>query len=274
MPPCVHPRLTRRDGQLVCADCAAPLTVADTLDRAAPSPWRWRQAHSAVAAGLAIAIAVRWFDGLPTFIVDMLGVLAHEIGHAAVALAVARPALPSFDLFHGGGVTHIGERSMLVLLAYAGGALWLGSRLRDRPRLLIGLGVAATIYALAIWLEWEKVGIAGAGIVANALLGGVFVYRALTGSGVVHGGVERWLYAIVGWMLILQAIGQPWGVIHDAEARELYLEGKAGLDNDMVVISDEHGWELESVAWWLVAITGSVPGVALALGTWRGERAA
>jgi hypothetical protein len=110
-------------------------------------------------------------------------------------------------------------------------------------------------------------------MIGNAALGAVFVHRALTGAGVVHGVGERWLYAVVGWMLALQAVGQPWGIIHDADARDLYLQGKApGMDNDLVVISDERGWDLEAIAWWLVGITGAAPLAALALGTWKGER--
>ncbi len=275
---CTHPRATRRDGRLVCALCGAvpeatlaPRAGGEVAGSDAAGPWQWRRAHTALAVALVVALVVRAVGGLAAWIVAMLGVLTHEMGHAAAALIVGRPALPRFNLVCGGGLTHIGDRSTAMLLLYAGGAAWLAHQLRERPRLLAALIGAAVAYALVLWSDWDQVFFTAGGIIGHSLFGSIFLYRALTGRAVVHGGFERWLYAIIGWMLVAGAFADPWAITHDPEARERYLHSPCGVDNDLVVISDQHGWSLDSVAWVMVAITALVPIASLALGTWRGE---
>jgi hypothetical protein len=61
-------------------------------------------------------------------------------------------------------------------------------------------------------------------------------------------GAERWLYAIIGWTVLLQSIVMCWTVAFDATAKERYFAGKGGLDNDFVIIAVTQGWNFESVA--------------------------
>lgn len=197
-----------------------------------------------------------------------LGTLCHEMGHAAAALMVGRPALPIFDLTYGGGVTPIGERMWFLLLVYAVATVVLARRWLEYPARLIAFGGLWAVMALLIFTGWEETVFIEMGFGGQVIAGGVFLYRALTGEAEIYPG-ERWIYGLVGWCVLGQAAGMCWDVLYDAGFRAFYLGGKGGIDNDFVRLADDHWIPLDSITGWNLALSIVTPalvaGIALAL---------
>lgn len=245
----------------MCVDCGAALAVP-------PAAPRWpgldRTALIHLASGLAAALALLWWDGLPRFILRYLGILVHECGHAAVAWLSARPAIPAFDLAHGGGVTPWGERmGVLVLagLALAGAAAW---RVRAHRRWLAAVLAATALWGLLLAAGWDMPLVVAAGHLAELAFAVAMLVRAASGRWVAH-AAERWLSGLVGWLLALEVLALPWGLLHDAGRRAVYEAGKGGIAHDLVRLAEDHwGCSLDAVAWTLVVLALAVPPLALA----------
>jgi hypothetical protein len=83
---------------------AASITGAAPLE-AWWARWWWGipvRGWLALVATLVPALVIMQGFPLLDWIMRTLGTLCHEMGHAAAALLVGRPALPAFDLTHGG----------------------------------------------------------------------------------------------------------------------------------------------------------------------------
>lgn len=86
------------------------------------------------------------------FLGAMLTTAMHEAGHAVVAWAFAYPALPTFDILGGGGITFFGyDRPLLLAWIPPGVFLCLSlfclSRRERRAKWFVGMGVAWLVYA-------------------------------------------------------------------------------------------------------------------------------
>jgi hypothetical protein len=272
---CRHERVTKGPSGLVCAACGAAVDGTSSVPAPAPAGSRTfidivgvdQRTLAGMGVALVIAIVVQACLPMVAYITRMLGCLAHEMGHAAMGWALGRPSIPSFDLVYGGGVTVVGDRYTLLLFAYLaliGTFLW--SRRRNRLALGVIGGLTAAWLLLAYSDEWSHLAFIAAGNWGRLALGGIFLFRALTGVSVVH-GVERWLYALIGWLQIVQAQSEAWDLIYDEDERERYFGGKGGLDNDWVFLSEELFLRLETVAAWHIVLGFAVP-----LGAWAGWR--
>jgi hypothetical protein len=272
---CRHGRVVKGAGGLVCADCG--VAIDGSVASAPAGPRRFLDlvgVEPRVLGGMGIALvaAVLVQACLPfaAYVTRMLGCLAHEIGHAAMGWALGRPSIPSFDLVYGGGVTVVGDRYTMLILAYLAGIGWfLWSRRRNRVALGVIGGLTVAWLLLAYSDGWSHLAFIAAGNWGRLALGGVFLFRALTGVSVVH-GVERWLYALIGWLQIVQAQSEAWALIGDEDAREQYFGGKGGLDNDWVILGDELFLRLETIAGWHIALGFAVPVGVWAFWRWRG----
>ncbi len=165
-----------------------------------------------------------------------LSVLVHELGHAACAWAFGYPSIPSFDFFHGGGVTAIGDRRIgllvLIVLVWA----FLFHRYRSHGAGRIGLGVIAALYGVVGLTGLHRHLIACAGHGAELLLAGVFLYRAFNGSG-LRVPAERPLYAFLGLFVLIRAAHFAFGLATSPLERDIYVELKGGMEMDFSVLA-------------------------------------
>ncbi len=274
--PCPHPRWLKRADGFACAECGH---LAD-LDGITSAPLPDVPAEPLlpllppggllpIVVGLVLAAWIVANNSLPSFIIRMLGTLAHETGHAFTAIVLGHPALPSFDLIHGGGVTAVQEQS-LVLIAFEAGLLGIFVYLHRRnPWAWGAAGVLATTLLMLGLSDYGDLLILSMGHGGQVLMGAIFLYRAWAGVAVAH-VAERWLYALIGWVLLLHAGGMCWDLIHDAEALESYLIGKCGMDNDLVRITEAlPGVSLDAVVWFHFFMPMVAPAVVWAAYRYR-----
>ncbi len=270
MADCLHRRVVKRGRLVVCAECGADIErwYAATVTSPAPTPTATSAPAPAVEVGAAHPagllgiplpallvlgvgfVAGMWIVATGSFanhIIHTLTTLAHEFGHALAGWLLGRPSLPAFDFRYGGGVTAVGQRSTLLLWTYAAALLALLWRLRDRRwGCAVLAGAGAVLFSLAL-SDAGTIAIISAGHDGEVVLAAIFLYRALSGVAVVS-TLERWLYAIIGWTVLLQSIAMCWKVAYDPAAKERYFAGKGGMDNDFVIIAFQQGWSFEAVA--------------------------
>ncbi len=179
-----------------------------------------------------------WLFPLTNFLLHTLVTLLHETGHAACAWLCGRPAIPKFDLTHGGGVTHSADKPMVFLLVIICG-LWIWAiRTGWTTRWRWPLFAAAAMHGLILLVGIDHALIVYAGHGCELALALVFLSRAVTGRA-VHHEAEGMLYAVLGFFIWLSSVTFAFEVIYDPDARERYLEGKGGiLANDFTRLSE------------------------------------
>lgn len=223
------------------------------------------------ALGIGAALTIVFFlFGPLRWVFSTFATLFHEMGHTALAWVFGRPAIPKFDLRYGGGFTSWEERKGLVLLIVAGAWAGLAWSRRGNP-LAMGLVLGgAALWALFAFAGGCDVVVLCAGHGGELILGGLFLWRALTGSSVVH-DAERPLYAAIGMFVLLQAAFFAGGLLGGGEARAAYEAGKGGiLPNDFVQVADLVGTRLEVVVLAYLVACIAAPVVSV-LCWWRGD---
>lgn len=240
----------------------AGLTMADLhSDDGSPEPARphriTRVMLATQAVGLAAAVAT-FFTPLARFLLHVLVTLVHEIGHAVTAWLFGRPAVPAFDFLMGGGVTPTFERSWLVLLPiYALFAAAAVRMRRNRPA-LIALGLLGLLHVSFAFGRWGLMTILFMGHGFELVIAGTFLFRAWS-CHAVQFPAERYLYAWLGWFIVLEDLAFGWSLWHDVGARVDYRDGKLGPHtNDFDRMSLGLGVRLATIAsilWWLAVLT-------------------
>lgn len=210
----------------------------------------WRAAGiGAVMAGLLT------FFPLISFLLHPLSTLVHEIGHTAVYWVFGYPAIPAFDFVNGGGVT-MGDRdrSSAVVAAWVMGVVILAWWQREKRAVLIALAVVAVLYFFMFntWRERFAITIGGHG--GEIVFGALFLYRALTGWGCKI-ETERPLYAFIGFMVLFNSLRLGFNLVSNVLEKAWYLQGKGGMDNDLVIGGLYLNWKLEGMARGLIAAT-------------------
>lgn len=281
---CPHPNLRKGPTGWICSTCGAAIASAGEVPGVmvgvvAPLPWHQQHVAGVSLRGLAIAAAtlplawlLLWLFPFANHIFWMLSTLCHEMGHAVGALVVGRPALPAFDFSFGGGVTMTGERRWWLLALYAVGVAVLWRQALGHPRIRWALGSAVVAVALLLLTGLDEAWFVWMGHGGQLIIATVFLHRALTGVAEVYPG-ERWLYGLVGWVLLGHALGMCWMLLFDPAFQHTYLMGKRGIDNDFVRLQDDLGWSLRTVAW-LNLLSGLLVPVAavFAARVWPRER--
>ena len=221
-----------------------------------------RDAWVALGVGLGLAV-VALAVPLIGFVIHVLVVVIHELGHAATAWLLASPALPAFDLAYGGGVSLILDRQpLLILAAYAALAYFLIRARDDRPA-LVGWLVAAAGYTLAMFTPLRGLLITGMGHGSELLFAGIFLYRALSGRQVLR-AEERPLYAALGLFILMADAQFAMGLMTDHASRTTYGEAKGGghaMDFDLIATS--LGWPLARVAGCFLLAIALTPAIAV-----------
>jgi len=197
-------------------------------------------AWNSIAAGLLLAIVLVSSDQL-RFLFHPLITLVHELGHTFFAWLFGYFAIPAFDFIFGGGITfQSSERSPLLLGAIVAGLTYLFYRYRNHvpiSRYLLGFAI---IYSLCAFTPLHEMLIKSMGHGFELLFAGIFLFRALSG----HGSqipIERPLYGMMGFFMLLNDIRFAWGLMTNADEREIYEAGKGGLlDNDFVILARDY----------------------------------
>ncbi len=242
-----------------------PVSVVPQAKHSPLPPQAWEiavsamdpQAQRAVAIGFGLALVLLIIEPL-NFLLSPLVILVHELGHAATAWSFGYPAIPAFDFLYGGGVTMHGERiSVLLWLIYGG--IFFGAWWYRHNRLTLGIVGGFTLFYT--WFAFSSIHDAlflAMGHGFELIFAGIFLYRALSGSGCRH-GLEQTLYGLAGCFIIGYDLRFAWDLMFDPVAQGIYLEGKGGLlDNDFTRLGRFFGVDMTVVAgifWWLVLLT-------------------
>lgn len=207
------------------------------------------------AAGIGLAMAgVLTFFPFLSFILSPLTTIVHEIGHTAVLWLFGYPAIPAFDFSGGGGVTLSDlERSPSAVWAWAIGLAALGWWQRENKKVLGALGAGVLIYFWMYNSVRETLAITLGGHAAEVLFAALFLYRGLTGWGCKM-ELERPLYAFLGFMILLTNLRLGMALSGNSMERYWYLQGKGGIDHDLVTGAQILSWRLESAARSLIAL--------------------
>ena len=207
-----------------------------------------RDGWIALGIGLGLAV-VALAVPLIGFVIHVLIVVIHELGHTATAWLFASPALPSFDLSYGGGVSLILPRQpVLIAAAYAVFAFML-FRAREDRRELGGWAVGLVLYSVAMGTPLRGLLITAMGHGAELLFAGIFLYRALSGTAVLR-HEERPLYAALAFFILLGDARFAYNLMSSDAHRAAYGDAKAGghaMDFDLIARDDLH-CRLETVA--------------------------
>lgn len=282
--PCPRCSVDNAPNALDCASCGVvfakwraprPATesygsVATTRPAALPTPpWAFRNpppapppeflgiTHAgwrAAAIGLGMAFVLTFFPFL-SFILSPMTTMVHEIGHTTVLWLFGYPAIPAFDLSGGGGVTMSDqERAPSVVWAWALGLGALGWWQRENRKALAALGAVALIYFAMYNSTRETLAITLGGHAGEIAFGALFLYRGLTGWGCKI-EVERPLYAFLAFMILFAGIKLGLTLLGNSMEKYWYLQGKSGIDNDLVTGAQILSWRLEGVARALILFT-------------------
>jgi hypothetical protein len=215
-----------------------------------------REALKSLAIGLGLAVGILLVPFL-RFVLGYLTILVHELGHAVAGWLFGYPSIPAFDFRYGGGVTGHESRQLPIVIAVLGAlgyAIWYCRRHRLAAAIA---GAATALYALAAFTPLHQALITFMGHGSELVFAGIFLYRAISGSAIKH-AVERPLYAMVGFFIVLSDMRFAWGLIHDAGARAAYEEAKGGGHwMDFSLLAERHlQMELATVAglFWLACL--------------------
>jgi hypothetical protein len=177
---------------------------------------------------------------LPNYMFNFLTTLVHEIGHAACALLMGRFAIPAVSL-GGGGITQWTDppATMACLMAWAGlGYLaWL---VRGHKGLMITTIVACAVYPLLAFTSANQL-FAIAGGVLFEIVGATYCFvRTLTPH--LDRPIERPLYALVGWWMLLNRGSETILMLKDESywaTQAVYESGlAAGMTSDLEVLRE------------------------------------
>lgn len=184
------------------------------------------EGRRALIVGSMLALGVFIFPG-SRFLLSYLGILIHELGHAAMGWLFGNLAIPAFDFTYGGGVTiHCEQNLLIVALVLLGFGALIYTFRRNRLTMTVLLCLTAFYAALAFTRGHEMVQIAmGHGM--ELIISGIFLFRAIKGSAIVY-KVERPLYALCAVFILLHGVVFAFGLVTSEAERQAYGEAKGG----------------------------------------------
>ncbi len=196
--------------------------------------------------GLAAA-AIVYALPILRFLVSALVTLLHELGHTIAAWMLGHPAIPSFDLVYGGGMTDYRgfQRPLAILIGCA--FAWVAWLARNNRKTLALTGASFAAWLFVVSSAWRReLVISAAGHLAEFVFAGIFLYMTLANVGWKNPSVERPLGAFIAFYVQINSMAFALRLRGDPDFLEWYLEGKGGM-----LMND-----LESVALDLYNFTG------------------
>jgi len=192
--------------------------------------------------------------------------LIHEMGHTVVAWFFGSPSFPAISL-EGHAAACCREQMVFLSLAMWAGLAIASWQVRSHRNLCILLGLAALVYpALAFTAARSFLHLLG-GHLGELTIAVVFFWRAVTG-GFTHSRLERGLYALLAWHLVVRNAWLCLRLLFSEAGREWYrTSGSFGLTHDYIrVARDIVGCSLETVAAGMFLVTLMVVPMSLWLG--------
>lgn len=192
-----------------------------------------------VLLGLGLAIVIFSFSTLGTWVGHYFMTVCHEFGHALSNWLYGYPSLPALDFQYGGGVAlHQDRKLWLLIIPYLGLAVF-AAKFAKNLLLLAGTLVIIAIYSITAFTTSHRVIILFMGHGMELVIAGIFMYRALSGSAVIE-GLERPLYAILGFFMVFYDARFAWLLLTDKVERIMYGFGKGGDAHDFTVIAEQY----------------------------------
>lgn len=210
---------------------------------AEPSPWIDSTGWGALITGLILG-SLLFAVGLLKLLFRGFLIMVHEVGHAVTHWAFGRPALPTVNLLHGGGVTlHFQQVPLLVLLIYAGIG-WLFYWQRSHPRCLGGLTLGTVLYTYCLLTSTNQMLAVFMGHGMELVAITLCLFLAASGYFCRFTG-DRTIYAMLGFFTFFNDIEFAWKLSHDFDFRSWYEAGIGGvIDNDFVILADQY-WNVD-----------------------------
>ncbi len=191
-----------------------------------PEPAFGLQSWNIFVAGLIAALLLLSAARLG-FILQILGTLIHELGHAACNWAFGYPAVPALDFMYGGGVTINMNRSAGLLLAIYLGFLGLGVWVRHNRRAVALVAILAVVHAGLAITRGHQVVILFMGHGTELLFAAIFLYRGMSGTACRY-WIERPLYTTLGWYFVVFNVRFAFRLISSPMHRAMYEDAKGG----------------------------------------------
>ncbi len=200
-----------------------------------------------------------WFEGFPFgwlgVGMNYMATFFHEIGHTVFMWFFGYPAIPLFDLAHGGGMAWMmsDQQIPILVLVWLGliYALWffrgeVTLQITAASLLISNLALAFTPFHRDLFTFM------GPG--AECLIAGFFLYRALFNLA-PRGALERFLNAFFGFGIIIQVFINGYGLLTSRVYRLVYYKQKGSHGfGDFDKIADHIPvLNFEGVVWvWLI----------------------
>ncbi|MBI5252286.1 MAG: hypothetical protein HY912_22555 [Desulfomonile tiedjei] len=194
---------------------------------------------------------------------SVLEILVHEMGHAIFGWVFGYPSLPAFDLIWGGGVTvHVDRSTALLLLVYALLAGLIVMYRRNAAAVAMIFAVIA-VHLFCTFTKYHSLLIVAMGHGTELLIGGLFIYRALSGRAIIH-YVERPLYSVIGFFMVFSNMALSYRLLTSWSERGAYAAAKGGhMEMDFIRIARDHlNWKLTSVALLFLVLSVLTPFLA------------
>lgn len=171
-------------------------------------------------------------------------VMVHEVGHAITHWAFGRPALPTVNLLHGGGITlHFEQVPLLIVLIYAGIG-WLFYWQRSYPSRLVALGIGTFLYSYCLLTPTNEMLSVFMGHGMELIAIAICLFLSASGYFCRFTG-DRTIYAMLGFFTLFNDIEFAWQLTHDPDIRSWYEGGIGGLiDNDFMILANEY-WNVD-----------------------------
>lgn len=162
-----------------------------------------------------------------SFIFRYVITLVHEFGHAIFGWIFGYPSLPAFDFMYGGGVTMHQDQKFIIVILIFGIMGWILYALRRNFLSMFLAGLIFGFYALAVFTSLHHLIILFMGHGTELFFGGLFLYRALSGSAVIH-SAERPLYAFLGLFTFFIVTRFAYRLMTSSAFRAMYGDAKGG----------------------------------------------
>ncbi len=213
--------------------------------------------------GMVLALFI-CFSQWPRWVLGILGILIHELGHTVFAWIFGRPAIPSLDLVYGGGVTRSFDQSWL-LVGFIAVLLYLPfARRWNVPAVNLRAGLCIVLYLVAAFTQVSEVFriVGGHGLVVISVV--YCLYKVMQGTD-FKTPAEGPLYAVIGFFNLFQELVVHWQLATSSGFRADYEQAKGGLPSDFGHLTDIVGISVEPLAWLALLATLSSPLMAYLL---------